>query len=94
MSVLTGSVSKSGKASMDARPKPSRLAGGSGSSVPFVVLADWAFRSSRTRGVQNSGGGSNLKVPPTPNPIPFIIIAVATTVIGWVLEKIFERKDD
>ena len=32
-----------------------------------------------------------MKFPKTPDPIPFVIIAVATSVIGYVLDKIFDR---
>lgn len=33
------------------------------------------------------------KMPPPTDPLVWVIVAVATTVIGWVLERVFSPKD-
>ena len=32
--------------------------------------------------------------PRTPSPWPFVVIAVATSVIGFILDKVFDRHRD
>lgn len=33
-----------------------------------------------------------MKTPPAPDPVPIVIIAVATSVIGYILDKVFNQE--
>jgi hypothetical protein len=34
-----------------------------------------------------------MRCPKSPDPLPFVIVAIATSIIGFVLDKIFDRED-